>query len=178
MSKSKVTKSPVKGAPQTPTMIHEHIDNFLAKIVGETPIDDNPRDSTEYWLNEIADRIDGIQEEIDDMPAQKELWWHGCELYISPTLSMQFHILNNSGTTFNKSSFTTWLNSFTNIDIAVNGGGKIGDVTLGNVFLLRKTGEFLNLYYYTPGSANYTTLTVTSEIYESFAFNDRPNRVM
>lgn len=64
MSKSKVTKSPVKGAPQTPTMIHKHIDNFLAKIVGETPVDDNPRDSTEYWLNEIAENLPGGGTEV------------------------------------------------------------------------------------------------------------------
>ena len=59
MSKSKVTKSPVKSAPQTPTMIHKHIDNFLAKIAGETPVDDKPRDSTEFWLNEIAENLPG-----------------------------------------------------------------------------------------------------------------------
>ena len=64
MSKSKVTKSPVKGAPQTPTMIHEHIDNFLAKIVGETPVDDKPRNSTEFWLNEIAENLPGGGTEV------------------------------------------------------------------------------------------------------------------
>ena len=36
-------------------MIQKHVDNFLAKIAGETPIDDNPRNSTEFWLNEIAE---------------------------------------------------------------------------------------------------------------------------
>ena len=40
-------------------MIHKHLDNFLAKIAGETPIDDNPRNSTEFWLNEIAENLPG-----------------------------------------------------------------------------------------------------------------------
>lgn len=38
----------------TPTMIHTHLDNFLAKIAGEIPVDANIRNSLEYWLNEIA----------------------------------------------------------------------------------------------------------------------------
>lgn len=38
-------------------MIQTHVDNFLAKIAGETPIDDNPRNSTEFWLNEIAENM-------------------------------------------------------------------------------------------------------------------------
>ena len=40
-------------------MIQTHVDNFLAKIAGETPIDDNPRNSTEFWLNEIAENGGG-----------------------------------------------------------------------------------------------------------------------
>ena len=40
-------------------MIQKHVDNFLAKIAGETPIDDNPRNSTEFWLNEIAENLPG-----------------------------------------------------------------------------------------------------------------------
>lgn len=38
----------------TPTMIHTHLDNFLAKIVGETPVDTNVRNSLEYWLDQIS----------------------------------------------------------------------------------------------------------------------------
>ena len=40
-------------------MIQKHVDNFLAKIVGETPVDDKPRNSTEFWLNEIAENLPG-----------------------------------------------------------------------------------------------------------------------
>lgn len=38
----------------TPTMIHKHLDNFLASIAGETPVDTNVRNSLEYWLKQIA----------------------------------------------------------------------------------------------------------------------------
>lgn len=41
--------------PADMNMIHKHVDNFLAKIAGETPIDENVRDSTEYWLKRIAE---------------------------------------------------------------------------------------------------------------------------
>ena len=169
ISEAPVLKAATPAAPNN--MIQKHVDNFLAKIAGETPVDDQPRDSTEYWLNKIADRI-------DDMPAQKELWWHGCELYITPTLSLQFHILNNSGTAFDKSTFTEWLNGFTNIDIAVNGSGIIGSTTLANIFLLRKTRNSLNMYYYTAGGSSYTPYTINDELYNELTFNDRPYRVL
>lgn len=42
-------------------MIQKHLDNFLAKIAGETPVDDEPRDSTEFWLNEIAEQGGGSE---------------------------------------------------------------------------------------------------------------------
>ena len=40
-----------------PEMIQTHLDNFLAAIAGETPVDTNVRNSTEYWLNEIAEHM-------------------------------------------------------------------------------------------------------------------------
>lgn len=43
--------------PADMNMIHKHLDNFLAKIAGETPLDENVRDSTEYWLNRIAENM-------------------------------------------------------------------------------------------------------------------------
>ena len=40
-------------------MRQSHVDNVLAKIAGETPIDDKPRTSTEFWLNESAENGGG-----------------------------------------------------------------------------------------------------------------------
>lgn len=45
-------------------MIQKHLDNFLAKIAGETPVDDEPRDSTEFWLKQIAEQGGGGTEVI------------------------------------------------------------------------------------------------------------------
>ena len=58
--------------PADMTMIHKHVDNFLAKIAGETPIDENVRDSTEYWLNRIAEAGGGAS--VGVYPRIKKLW--------------------------------------------------------------------------------------------------------
>lgn len=42
-----------------PEMIQKHLDNFLAAIAGETPVDTNVRTSTEFWLKMIADIFAG-----------------------------------------------------------------------------------------------------------------------
>lgn len=42
-------------------MIQKHLDNFLAKIAGETPVDDTIQNSTEFWLNEIAEQGGGTE---------------------------------------------------------------------------------------------------------------------
>lgn len=48
-----VVKAPLRDI-QTPSMIHKHLDNFLAMLCGETPVDDDVRNSTEYWLKRLA----------------------------------------------------------------------------------------------------------------------------
>lgn len=50
--------------PADMNMIHKHVDNFLAKIAGETPIDENVRDSTEYWLKRLAEGNGGSTKKI------------------------------------------------------------------------------------------------------------------
>ena len=48
-----VLRGRLRGVPD-PTMIQKHLDNFLAMICGATPVDSNVRNSTEYWLDQIA----------------------------------------------------------------------------------------------------------------------------
>lgn len=50
--------------PADMNMIHKHLDNFLAMLCGETPIDDNVRNSTEYWLKRLADGNGGSTKKI------------------------------------------------------------------------------------------------------------------
>jgi len=45
-------------------MIQKHLDNFLAKIAGETPVDDTIQNSTEFWINKIAEQGGGGTEVI------------------------------------------------------------------------------------------------------------------
>lgn len=148
MSKSKVTKSPVKGAPQTPTMIHKHIDNFLAKIVGETPVDDKPRNSTEFWLNEIAENLPGGGTEVvanptlagtEDaltglqvgdtkysVPQTPKLYLHSVRLRPSSGSSYDITclIINNSNTTFTASTFKTYLaNNYPSNNVSLMASG-------------------------------------------------------
>ena len=52
-------------------MIQKHLDNFLAKIAGETPVDDTIQNSTEFWINKIAEQ-GGVTEVIanpENVPA-------------------------------------------------------------------------------------------------------------
>lgn len=50
-------------------MIQKHIDNFLAKIAGETPVDDTIQNSTEFWINKIAEQGGGGGSEVVANPA-------------------------------------------------------------------------------------------------------------
>ena len=53
-------------------MIQKHLDNFLAKIAGETPVDDTIQNSTEFWINKIAEQGGGGTEVIanpENVPA-------------------------------------------------------------------------------------------------------------
>ena len=50
--------------PADMTMIHKHLDNFLAMIAGETLVDSNVRNSTEYWLKRLADGLGGSTKKI------------------------------------------------------------------------------------------------------------------
>ena len=45
-------------------MIQRHADNFLAAIAGETPVDDNVRNSKEFWLKKIAEKTSGLKEVV------------------------------------------------------------------------------------------------------------------
>lgn len=48
-----VLRGGLRGAAD-PNMIQKHIDNFLAMLCGETPVDSNVRTSAEYWLKRLA----------------------------------------------------------------------------------------------------------------------------
>ena len=106
-------------------MIQKHEDNFLAKIAGETPIDDNPRNSTEFWLNEIAENLPGggttvvanptlagTEDPLTGLQVGDTKYSVGEKLYqhiITMGGGCGTVIINNSSTKFNLTSFVEWL---------------------------------------------------------------------
>ena len=109
--------------PADMTMIHKHLDNFLAKIAGETPIDENVRDSTEYWLNRIAESGGG--------GGETKLYMHVIRVRAQNTTHNEglCQIVTNDETPFTLDTFCAWL-----LDRGVVGG------TTGSNKVLPATG--------------------------------------
>lgn len=93
-----------------PNMIQTHLDNFLAALCGETPVDSNVRTSAEYWLKRLADGEGGSTKKI----YSHALTWAYSD--VKPlTLSshtyqgrFQLTVYNNDPTPFTISSFVAW----------------------------------------------------------------------
>ena len=85
-----------------PNMIQKHLDNFLAKIAGETPVDDKPRNSTEYWLNKIAESGGG---------GETKLYMHIIRFRASNTTQNEglCSVVTKDETPYTLSTFCDWL---------------------------------------------------------------------
>ena len=83
-------------------MIQKHEDNFLAKIAGETPIDDNPRNSTEFWLNKIAESGGG---------GETKLYMHIIRFRANNTIQNEglCFIVTANETAYTLATFCDWL---------------------------------------------------------------------
>lgn len=169
-----------------PNMIQKHVDNFLAKISGETPVDSNVRTSDEYWLNRIAARIDGIQDEIDDMPAQKQLWWHGIQTYEINYSSVNMVILNDSSDAINTiDKFLAWIDAIVasgvnQIDVNVSGVVTTGGTSYENIFILRYSAGTTSFTFYYSTPTGYTSINFSRSDFASKFTNwiDNRNRVL
>ena len=92
-------------------MIQKHLDNFLAKIAGEVPADENVRTSQEFWLNEIAKYAGGNS---TDDASTKKIYCHPIQIGhvdSTPYFIMTCLIFNNDPTPFTLGSFKTWLDN-------------------------------------------------------------------
>ena len=102
--------------PADMNMIHKHLDNFLAMLCGETPIDDNVRTSTEYWLKRLADGNGG---------STKKIYWHTIEfkrLGVSVGyIKAYFIILSTQSAAFTSDSFKTLMATPGFVAICVQG---------------------------------------------------------
>lgn len=90
--------------PADPNMIQKHLDNFLAKIAGETPIDENVRDSTEYWLKRIAESGGGGGGET-------KLYSHVIRFRATNNFNNEglCSIITTAETEYTKETFCAWL---------------------------------------------------------------------
>lgn len=80
-----------------PNMIHKHLDNFLAMLCGETPVDSNVRTSTEYWLKRLATGEGG---------STKKLYRH---IIRFTGVAVKVVIVNDNNTQFTTTSLADFL---------------------------------------------------------------------
>lgn len=123
-----------------PNMIQTHLDNFLAKICGETPVDVNPRNSAEYWLKRIADFASGLED--------RHLYFHSLDIFNTyPKNNISAFIISSSNTSIDTvEKLENWFKSFGSVTkLFVNGVMKSGD-------------KWYALYYivYTPGTEKFS----------------------
>ena len=151
-------------------MIQTHLDNFLAKIAGETPIDENPRNSTEFWLDKIAEWTGG---KSTDDASTKKLYYHPIAL-VQTTGDISYHIggviIDNNPTAYNKDTFVAKVKTFSRL-IPFN--GYFNDGTDGYIVCYAFTsGTTVNLVLrkISDGSFNVSTnlavILATGEFYD------------
>ena len=87
-------------------MIQKHLDNFLAKIAGETPVDDTIQNSTEFWINKIAEQGGGGGE-------TKKYYVHSIAATSSAesNLNVSIVVITSDNTQFTIASLGSYLNT-------------------------------------------------------------------
>ena len=101
-----VLRGGLRGAAD-PNMIQKHIDNFLAMLCGETPVDSNVRTSAEYWLKRLATG--------EGAGSTKKIYRH--TLLIANIFSGTYRfaiscsVFNNSSTALTKTTFLSYMSA-------------------------------------------------------------------
>ena len=91
-----VLRGGLRGAAD-PNMIQKHIDNFLAMLCGETPVDSNVRTSAEYWLKRLAEGEGG---------STKKLYRHVVKI---STYNVCVEVITQSAVAFTTATFAKYL---------------------------------------------------------------------
>lgn len=149
-------------------MIQKHLDNFLAALCGETPVDSNVRTSTEYWLKRLADGEGGSTKKIYCHPIKFERSgedvWYACGYMI---------ILSASSDPITLEAFKDLLNSPGFWGVVYNGfignstGGDYTSITsyLEGIFddngTLRAQRRLISTYAPSSGSISTDGFTIT-----------------
>ena len=166
--------------------IQKHVDNFLASIANETPLDDEVHSSTEYWLAQIAAKLHaGDLTPSVDPPEEKHLYLHKytIENYYNVTIQGQAYIINVTYETFaiNQDSTPTYHQGFETRFIKAmntNGGVNICGIKESNVRIAGDSMSVTRGYVFTEGGLllydpyNYPTQTNNSPTVQLFVYVD------
>ena len=130
--------------PADPNMIQKHLDNFLAALCGETPVDSNVRTSTEYWLKRLGDGEGG---------STKKIYQHTVSIFNAASLTTRFalgfsYFDNNAEAVENAGALHTLLLGYNRIGPL---SGAIVDVVTNKHFVtsyMYKAGTDIIIYAY------------------------------
>lgn len=160
-----VLRGGLRGAAD-PNMIQKHIDNFLAMLCGETPVDSNVRTSAEYWLKRLATG--------EGSGSTKKIYWHtiyfqrgGTEGQPAVSRVRGFMVvLNNSSTPLTSDSFLDLLKTPGFVGVVINGYGSVsgGTTFVGTTVLTRLSyvdGNLARAYYIDPDTMAENNFSIT-----------------
>ena len=137
--------------PADMTMIHKHLDNFLAKIAGETPIDENVRTSTEYWLKRLADGLGG---------STKKIYYHPIYMADNTLGRIEFAIIDNNPNPYDtKEKIIAKVKELCDTGAFVNTNGCIRTANTDNfesVYMIYKNAGVYQIFSYTATSIGNT----------------------
>ena len=143
-----------------PDMIQTHIDNFLAMLCGETPVDSNVRTSAEYWLKRLATG--------EGAGSTKKIYWHtvkfvrsGETVYYSCGYII---IINNDPTPITTSAFYALLDSPGFYGVVIN--GFTGETAGGDETSITRTIE--GIYRYSDSYFGYISRDLTTHATTEF----------
>ena len=138
-----ILRGGLRGAAD-PNMIQKHIDNFLAMLCGETPVDSNVRTSAEYWLKRLATG--------EGEGSTKKIYIHPITIQKTSgaiTYSLSFFIFNNSKTAFTFTTFKEYIDTIStpgsNVRFNCSGGYSNTTKTFAVSFLAKSTDP--NMYF-------------------------------
>lgn len=155
-----------------PHMIQTHLDNFLAMLCGETPIDNNVRTSIEYWLKRLADGEGG---------STKKIYYHPLTFWNSATANryvLSCVIIDNDPTAYTWDTFKAKIETFARIAPMSGSVYESGENTLVNVAYAFLNGTIHTFYgARLDTSANYVTSVAIENLATPSGFYDGVNAI-
>ena len=152
-----------------PNMIQKHIDNFLAMLCGETPVDSNVRTSAEYWLKRLATG--------EGAGSTKKIYRHTITCFKSSgdvQYACSFDFFNDTSTAIESAdNIIAALSDQTRFMVS----GYIYDYGNANIYGLsysfKDSGNYkIYCYNVSTGARDYSTFSINSLLSLATAIND------